>query len=60
MNGYKAFCTGKNPIEVYADTSYRAQCQAAVSWNMKPSQRHKITVVLCEKQGEQVTHVAVD
>ena len=60
MNGYKAFYKGKNPIEVYADTSYQAQCQAAVLWNLKPSKRCDITVVLCEKAGEQVAHVATE
>lgn len=59
MNGYKAFCGKKHPIEVHADTSYQAQCQAAVLWNMRPSDRHKITVILCEKAGEQVTHIPV-
>ena len=60
MNGYKAFYTGETPIEVYADSSYQAQCQAAVLWNLKPSKRSGITVVLCEKQGEQVTHIATE
>jgi hypothetical protein len=60
MNGYKAFYKGKHPIEVYADTSYQAQCQAAVLWNLKPSKRCDIMVVLCEKQGEQVTHIGTE
>lgn len=61
MNNYKAFCTGKTPIEIMgAKSSYDAQCRAAVVWNMKPSQRHKITVVLCEKDGQQITHVATE
>ena len=60
-NNYKAFCTGKHPIEISnAESSYAAQCQAAVLWNMKPSQRYKITVVLCEKDGKQVTHIATE
>ena len=58
VKGYKAFLKGKQPIEVYADSSYAAQCQAAVLWNLKPSKRCEITVVLCEKDGQQVTHVA--
>jgi hypothetical protein len=58
MNGYKAFYKGKNPIEVYANSSYAAQCQATVLWNLKPSKRCDITVVLCEKNGQQVTHIA--
>ena len=61
MLGFKAYCTGKQPIEITtAKSSYEAQCMAATLWNMKPSQRHKITVVLCEKDGQQVTHTAVD
>lgn len=52
MNGFKCFYKGKTPIEVYSDTSYHAQQQAAVVWNLKPSKRCDITVVLCEKQGE--------
>ena len=56
MNGFKAFFKGKTPIEVYADSSYAAQCQAAVLWNLKPSKRCEITVVCCEVKGEQVTH----
>ncbi len=60
MNGYKAFYKGKQPIEVYASSSYEAQCDAATLWNLKPSKRCDVTVVLCEKQGEQVTHIATE
>jgi len=56
MNGYKAFCRGKQAIEVYANSVLAAQEQAGRVWNLKPSQWHKITVVLCEKNGETVTH----
>lgn len=59
--GFKAFCHGKQPIEITtAKSVYEAQCMAARLWNMKPSQQHRISVVLCEKDGEQVTHIAVD
>jgi len=51
MNGYKAFYRGKT-IEVYADTSYAAQQKAATILKVKKS--YEITVVLCEKKGEQV------
>lgn len=58
---YKAFYAGKHPIEIYdAKSSYDAQCRAAVVWNLKPSQRPNVTVVLCEKDGEQVIHVATE
>jgi hypothetical protein len=58
MNGYKAFYANKQPIEIYAGSSYAAQLQAATVWNLKPSQRHKITVVLAELDGKPVTHIA--
>lgn len=50
MNGYKAFHRGKS-IEVYADTSYKAQEKAAAQFKAKKS--WEVTVVLCEKNGEQ-------
>jgi hypothetical protein len=57
--GFKAFCTGKRPIEITtASSAYEAQCMAARLWNLKPSQQHKVSVVLCEKDDEQVTHMA--
>jgi hypothetical protein len=60
-NGYKCFYKRYNPIEVYSDTSYHAQLQAAKVWNLKPSQRKDVTVVLCERaDGSEVIHTAVD
>jgi hypothetical protein len=53
MNGYKAFYKGKS-IEVYANTSYEAQKVAAKQFKAKKS--YDVTVVLCEKKGEQVIH----
>ena len=53
MNGYKAFYKGKS-IEVYAPSSYDAQLNAAKQFKAKKS--YEVTVVLCEKAGEQVTH----
>lgn len=55
MNGYKAFYRGKS-IEVQAETSYKAQLKAAEIFRAKKS--YEVTVVLCETNGEQVTHVA--
>ena len=55
MNGYLAFYKGKK-IEVYANTSYEAQQKAAAIFKAK--KRYEVTVVLCEKNGEQVTHDA--
>ncbi len=53
MNGYKAFYRGKN-TEIQADTTYQAQQKAAQFFKAKKS--HEVSVVLCEKAGEQVTH----
>ena len=57
MNGYKAFYKGKE-IDVYAETSLQAQEQAATTLKAKKS--YQVTVVLCEKGGEQVIHSAID
>lgn len=63
MNGYKCFYRGKN-IEVYAETSYKAQQEAAKVFKAKKS--YEVTVVLCEKDtdgtspGEQVVHTPID
>lgn len=53
MNGYKAFYKGKS-IDVYALTSYEAQQKAAILFKAKKA--YDITIVLCEKAGEQVFH----
>lgn len=55
MNGYVAFYKGKR-IEVMADTSYQAQLQAAQIFKARKS--YDVTVMLAEKDGEQVTHKA--
>lgn len=55
MNGYKAFYRGKS-IEVMANTSLEAQTKAAAQFKAKKS--YEVTVMLCEKNGEQVTHIA--
>lgn len=53
MNGYKAFYKGRQ-TEVMADTSYEAQRKAAAFFKAKKP--YEVTVVLCEKQGQQVVH----
>lgn len=53
MNGYKAFYKGKS-IEIHANTSYEAQQLAAKQFKARKS--YDVTVILCEKSGEQVTH----
>lgn len=55
MNGYIAFYRGKQ-IEVYAPTSYEAQQIAAKQLKAKKS--YEVTVMLAERNGEQVTHTA--
>lgn len=57
MNGYVAFYRGKR-AEVRASTSLDAQRQAAALFRARKA--HEVTVVLAEKQGEQVTHTPVD
>ncbi len=53
MNGYIAFYKGKK-IEVRAETSYRAQREAAEQF--KARRASDVTVVLAEKDGKPVTH----
>jgi hypothetical protein len=53
MNGYVAFYRGKRH-EVHADSSYQAQQKAAQHFKAKKS--YEVTVVLAEKDGQQVVH----
>lgn len=53
MNGYKAFYKGKS-IDVHAATSLEAQRKAAAVFKARKS--WEVTVVLCEKAGETVSH----
>ncbi len=55
MNGYICFWKGKR-VEVQANTSYEAQTLAALRFKAK--RPYKVTVMLAEKAGEQVTHTA--
>ena len=55
MNGYIAFYRGKR-IYICADTSYEAQKMAAATFKAKKS--YEVTVVLAEKDGQQVIHSA--
>ena len=57
MNGYVVFYRGRR-LEVYARTSYEAQQKAALAF--KARKAHEVTVVLAEKSGAQISHVAVD
>lgn len=57
MNGYIAFYKGKK-LEVYAASSYEAQQKAAALFKAKKS--YEVTVMLAEKNGQQVTHIATE
>jgi hypothetical protein len=57
MNGYIAFYKGKQ-VEVYAASSYEAQTKAAAIFKAKKS--YEVTVMLAERDGEQVVHTAMD
>ncbi len=53
MNGYKAFYKNRS-CEVMASTTYEAQKKASVI--LKAKRSYEVTVILCEKSGEQVVH----
>ena len=53
MNGYIGFYKGKK-YETYADTTYEAQQIIAREQNIKKA--WQITIMLAEKNGEQVVH----
>jgi hypothetical protein len=59
--GYKAFYKGRE-IELYSDTIYHAQLKAANIFGIKPNKRGthlwQVSVALCEKDGEEVIHIA--
>lgn len=59
MNGYFALY-GQRTLEIHAETSYKAWQEAVKRFKVKPKQAHMVTVTLCEKDGEQVVHTAVD
>lgn len=54
LNGYICFYKGKKQ-EVYATSSYEAQLLGAK--RLKARKSWEVTVVLAEKNGEQVTHL---
>ena len=60
MNGYVCFYNGKR-VEVYAETSYKAQLQAAALLKVPAKRQHQISVTFCERSdGSEVVHTAVD
>lgn len=59
MHGYIGFYNGKR-VEIYADSLYQAKLKALDHFKPPKSKVHMVSVVLAEKDGEAVTHVAVD
>lgn len=57
MNGYVCFYNGKR-CEVYAETLWKAKAEAVKVLKVPLKQMHMISVILAEKNGEQVKHVA--
>ena len=53
MNGYIALYKGRK-TEVHANTQHEAQCKAAAYFKARKS--YEVSVYLCEKDGQQVTH----
>lgn len=57
---YKCFLRGKQPIEIHTtQTAYEAQCKAAELWNLKPSKRKDITVVLAASDNGEAVIVTI-
>ena len=61
LNGYICFWKGQK-VEVYADTTYNARNVAHNLFKEKAGRKkvnsYDITVMLAEKDGKQVTHIA--
>ena len=55
MCGYKAFFNGKT-TEIHANTLFQAKQKAVAFFKPPKSKQHLVHVVLCEKEGETVTH----
>lgn len=58
-NGYIAFYNNKR-IELYAPSLYAAKLKAIEQFKAPKSKQHMVSVVLAEKNGEEVTHTPVD
>jgi hypothetical protein len=55
MNGYIAFYNGQQK-EVYAENQFAAKKKAVELFKAPKSKQHMVSVVLAEKDGNQVTH----
>jgi len=58
MNGYIAFVEGVKH-EIYAETSFAASLQAKALYTGR-KKYPRIEVILCELEGEQVSHYITD
>lgn len=59
MNGYIAFYNDKRH-ELHATSLFDAKTKAVAHFKPPKSKAHMVSVVLAEKDGKPVTHVAVD
>ena len=59
MNGYKGFYNGKE-TDIYATSLYEAKLKAVEFFKPPKSKQHMVHVHLCELNGKQVIHKAVD
>jgi hypothetical protein len=57
MNGYKAFYNGKD-TDIYASTLWDAKQKAIAFFKVPKSKHGLVAVVLAEKDGKEVTHIA--
>lgn len=55
MNGYIAFYSGRK-AEIHAESLFKAKEKAVALFKAPKSKAHMVSVVLCEKDGAQVTH----
>jgi hypothetical protein len=56
QNGYVAMYNGQK-AEIYADSLYAAKVAAIEKFGVRPNQEHMVTVMLAQKDGEDVTHL---
>lgn len=59
MNGYVAMLKGRR-IEIRAESLYAAKLEAAKQLKATKRQLGLLSVMLAEKAGQPVTHIAVD
>lgn len=55
LNGYKAFY-GMKRADIYAATSFEAWKLAVAEFKVSKKLAHRVSVVICEKDGKTVTH----